>query len=137
MEELSDDLLLSLHSRFPNAIDDNARLLVEDLIYEKGKAHGCIYSGKTSIINKAKGIQLDFSIWFDVYCAPYGVPEIRPDIKAYLTGEYGKRVRTSENVPELDLKAVILLNIPEPSTFSPGPMEQRYFDANWQKQIYI
>lgn len=24
-------------------------------------------------------IELDFDIWFSVYCEPYGMPEIRPD----------------------------------------------------------
>ena len=62
IENLAEDLLLDLHTKFPNTIDDDARLLVGELGYEKGKAHGCIYSGNASIINEKKGIQLDFGI---------------------------------------------------------------------------
>lgn len=132
MEQLQEDLLLSLHNRFPNTVDDNARLSVEELSYEKGKAHGCIYSGKASIINEKKGIRLNFKIWFSVYCEPYGVPDIKPKIEAYLTGEYIKIQKTSSTVPELDLDAVILLNVPESKKMiEEDPKKKTYFDAYW------
>ncbi len=38
LEDLQEDLLLDLYKKFPNTIDDNARFIVEDLKYEKGKA---------------------------------------------------------------------------------------------------
>lgn len=132
MEQLQEDLLLSLHKRFPNTVDDNAKLSVEELSYEKGKAHGCIYSGKASIINEKKGIRLNFKIWFSVYCEPYGAPNIKPKIEAYLTGEYIKIQKTSLNIPELDLDAVILLNVPESKKMiEEDPKKKKYFDAYW------
>lgn len=131
IEELQEDLLLGLHKMFPNTIDDNAKMYVAELRYEKGKAHGCIYSGKTTIQNKEKGIRLDFELWFDVYCFSYSPPDIKPDIRTYLTGEYAKLAKLRGPVPEMGLKAVILLNIPEPPSLSPAPKDQRYFDAYW------
>lgn len=132
MEQLQEDLLLSLHNRFPNTIDDNAKLFVEELYYEKGKAHGCIYSGKASIINEKKGIRLDFDIWFDVYCDPYSAPDIKPNIKSYLSGEFAKVEKIRGPIPEIGLKAVILLNVPESEKmFEHDPKKKRYFDAHW------
>ena len=132
LEDIQEDLLLELHKRYPITIDDNAILFLGDIGYEKGKAHGCIYSGKASIINKKKGIELDFSIWFSAYCDAYEAPEIKPDIESYITGKYHNVQRTSENIPELGLKAVILLNKPEVPFFSEvSPLEKRYFDAYW------
>lgn len=132
MEQLQEDLLLSLHKRFPNTIDDNARLSVEELSYEKGKAHGCIYSGKASIVNEKKGIRLNFKIWFSVYCEAYEAPDVKPNIETYLTGEYIKIQGTSLTVPELDLDAVILLNVPESKKmFEEDPKKKTYFDAYW------
>lgn len=132
MEQLQEDLLLSLHNRFPNTIDDNAKLYVEELRLEKGKAHGCIYSGKASIINEKKGISLDFKIWFDVYCDAYSVPNIRPNIGSYLTGEYGKIQSIRDNIPKLGLETAILLNVPEPKKmFEDDPKKKNYFDAYW------
>lgn len=132
MEQLQEDLLLSLHESFPNTIDDNAKLLVGGLGFEKGKAHGCIYSGDASIINEKKGIKLNFSIWFSVYCEAYEAPNIKPNIETYLTGEYIKIQGTSSSVPELDLKTVILLNVPESEKmFEDDPKKKKYFDAYW------
>lgn len=132
MEQLQEDLLLSLHNRFPNTIDDNAKLFVEELGFEKGKAHGCIYSGKASIINEKKGIRLNFKIWFSVYCEAYEAPDVKPNIDTYLTGEYIKIQGTSLSRPELDLDAVILLNVPESKKmFEEDPKKKTYFDAYW------
>lgn len=132
MEQLQEDLLLSLHNRFPNTIDDNAKLFVEEIGFEKGKAHGCIYSGKASIINEKKGIRLNFKIWFSVYCEAYTAPNIKPNIETYLTGEYIKIQETSSSVPELDLDAVILLNVPESKKmFEDDPKKKTYFDGYW------
>ena len=39
LEDLQEDLLLNLHTKYPNTIDDNATLSVMELGYEKGKAH--------------------------------------------------------------------------------------------------
>jgi len=132
MEQLQEDLLLNLHNSFPNTIDDDAKLLVGKLGFEKGKAHGCIYSGEASIINEKKGIRLDFGIWLDVYCEAYSTPDIRPNIESYLTGEYGKIQSIRSNVPKLGLKAVVLLNIPESKKmFEQDPKKKSYFDAYW------
>lgn len=132
MEQLQEDLLLSLHNRFPNTIDDNAKLFVEEIGFEKGKAHGCIYSGKASIINEKKGIRLNFKIWFSVYCDAYTAPNIKPNIETYLTGEYIKIQETSISRPELGLDAVILLNVPESKKmFEDDPKKKTYFDAYW------
>jgi hypothetical protein len=132
LEELQEDLLLSLHNRFPKTIDDDAILEVSELGYEKGKAHGCIYSGKASIVNKKKGIQLNFKIWFSVYCEPYEPPKTVPNIESYLTGKYQKIQNVSYQIPELSLDGVILLNVPESkSLFTDEPKEKRYFDAYW------
>lgn len=134
LEDLHEDLLLDLHKKFPNTIDDNARFLVEDLRYEKGKAHGCIYSGKAKIINLQKGIELDFTLWFDVYTMPYCVPDIVPTIETYLTGQYAKIAKLRGPVPEMGLEAVILLNVREPSfteQIKQKPQDKRYFDAHW------
>lgn len=132
IEQLQEDLLLSLHKRFPNTIDDNAKLFVEEIGFEKGKAHGCIYSGKASIINEKKGIRLNFKIWFSVYCEAYTAPNIKPNIETYLTGEYIKIQETSSSVPELDLDAVVLLNIPESKKmFEDDPKKKTYFDGYW------
>ena len=132
MEDLEENLLLDLHTKYPNTIDDNARLLVGELGYEKGKAHGCIYSGKVQIINKVKGIRLDFGIWLDVFCEAYSTPEVEPNIDTYLTGKYTTLQKIRLPSPELDLKAVVLLNITEPeNVFKVEPSEQRYFDAYW------
>ncbi len=132
MEQLQEDLLLDLHTRFPNTIDDNAKLFVEELGFEKGKAHGCIYSGNASIINEKKGIKLDFNIWFSVYCEAYTAPDIKPNIETYLTGEYIKIQKTSLSIPELGLEVVILLNVPESKKmFEDDPKKKKYFDAYW------
>jgi hypothetical protein len=132
LEDLQEDLLLNLHTKYPNTIDDNAILYVGELGYEKGKAHGCIYSGKVYITNEKKGIRLNFKIWFSVYCAPYGMPDIKPNIDSYLTGKYQKIQSVSYEEPELGLDAVILLNIPEPKThFDIEPKNRNYFDAYW------
>lgn len=132
LEDLNEDLLLDLHKKFPNTIDDNSRLSVEDLRYEKGKAHGCIYSGNAKIINQQKGIELDFELWFDVYTMPYCVPDIVPTIDTYLTGQYAKIAKLRGPVPEIGLNAVILLNTPEPKFFEKSKVQdQRYFDAHW------
>ncbi len=132
MENLEDYLLLDLHTKYPNTIDDNAQLFVGELTLEKGKAHGCIYSGKAQIINEMKGIRLDFGIWLDVFCDAYSTPEIEPNIDTYLTGKYKTLQKIRLPAPQLDLKAVVLLNIPEPkNTFKAKPIEQRYFDAYW------
>lgn len=131
-EDLQEDLLLDLYKKFPNTIDDNARLLVEEIKYEKGKAHGCIYSGKAKITNQQKGIELEFDLWFDVYTMSYCAPEIVPTIETYLTGQYAKIEKLSEPIPTIGLEAVILLNIPKSSYFvSLKPQERRYFDAHW------
>ncbi len=132
LEDLQDDLLLGLHTKYPNTIDDNAMLYVEELGYEKGKAHGCIYSGSVYITNEKKGIRLNLKIWFSVYCDPYGTPDIKPNIESYLTGKYQKIQSVSYTEPELSLNAVILLNIPEPKTyFHVDPKYKNYFDAYW------
>lgn len=131
LENVKEDLLLDLHTRFPNTIGDDAKLFVEELGFEKGKAHGCIYSGNASIINKKKGIKLDFSIWFSVYCEAYTAPDIKPNIEAYLTGEYIKIQKTSLSMPELGLKGVTLLNVVEPKIFEDDPRKKKYFDAYW------
>lgn len=132
MENLEENLLLDLHTKYPNTIDDNARLFVGTLGLEKGKAHGCIYSGKAQIINEAKGIMLDLGIWLDVFCEAYSTPEIEPNIDTYLTGKYTAIQKIRLPAPELDLKAVVLLNVPEPeNVFKAKPIEQRYFDAYW------
>lgn len=132
LETLQEDLLLSLHTKYPNTIDDNARFFVEDLRYEKGKAHGCIYSGKAEIINQIKGIELDFDIWFDVYCEAYAAPDVEPTIETYLTGQYAKIQKVRSPVPEMGLKTVILLNVPEiPPWDRKTIQEKRHFDAYW------
>lgn len=132
LENLQEDLLLNLHTRYPNTIDDNAILSVGELGYEKGKAHGCIYSGKVYITNEKKGIRLDFKIWFSIYCEAYEAPEIRPNIESYLTGKYQKIQSVSYTTPGLSLEAVILLNVPEPKMhFHIDPKQKRYFDAYW------
>jgi hypothetical protein len=132
MENLEENLLLDLHTKYPNTIDDNARLFVGTLGFEKGKAHGCIYSGKAQIINKAKGIRLDLGIWLDVFCEAYSTPEIEPNIDTYLTGKYATLQKIRLPAPKLDLKAVILLNVPEPeNVFKAKHIEQRYFDTYW------
>lgn len=132
LENIQEDLLLDLHNKYPSTIDDNATLSVEELGYEKGKAHGCIYSGKAYIINEKKGIRLNFKIWFSVYCEPYGKPDTVPNIESYLTGKYQKIQSVSYTEPELDLDAVILLNIPEPTThLHIEPKNRNYFDAYW------
>lgn len=131
MEQLHEDLLLDLHTRFPNTIDDNAKLFGGRFGFEKGKAHGCIYSGKVSIINEKKGIQLDFKIWFSVYCEAYQTPEIKPNIESYLTGEYFKIQKASINIPGLGLEAVVLLNIPKARPFEDDPKKKNYYDAYW------
>ena len=131
MEELQEDLLLSLHTRFPNTIDDYAILHVDDISLEKGKAHGCIYSGNASITNDNKKIKLDFGIWFSVYCQAYSEPNIRPDIESYLTGKYGKIQEISDSAPDLTLKAAILLDIHDPKLFEEDPKKRKYFDSNW------
>ena len=132
MENLEENLLLDLHTKYPNTIDDNAHLFVGELGYEKGKAHGCIYSGKAQITNEAKGIRLDFSIWLDVFCEAYSTPEVEPNIDTYLTGKYTTLQKIRLPLPELDIKAVVLLNISEPkNVFKAEPLEQRYFDAYW------
>jgi hypothetical protein len=143
LEDLQEDILLNLHTKYPNTIDDNATLSVGELGYEKGKAHGCIYSGKVYITNEKKGIRLDLKIWFSVYCAPYGMPDIKPNMESYLTGKYQKIQSVSYKEPELDLDAVVLLNIPEPKTyFHIDPEHMRYFDAHWhtfqtEKRNYV
>lgn len=124
-EDLNEDLLLDLHKKFPNTIDDNAKLLVEDIRYEKGKAHGCIYSGEAKIINLQKAIELDFELWFDVYTMPYCAPDKVPTIDTYLTGQYAKIAKLRGPTPEIGLKAVILSNVLE------FPQGIRYFDAYW------
>lgn len=132
LEHLQEDLLLNLHTKYPSTIDDNAILSVGELGYEKGKAHGCIYSGSVYINNEKKDIRLSFKIWFSVYCAPYGMPEIIPNIESYLTGKYQKIQSVSYEKPVLSLDAVILLNIPEPKThFHIEPKNRNYFDAYW------
>ena len=132
MENIEENLLLDLHTRYPNTIDDNARLLAGKLGYEKGKAHGCIYSGKAQIINEIKGIELNFSIWFSVYCEAYGAPEIEPDVESYLTGNYKNIQSVSYDKPSLGLKFINLLNIKEQKhVFDPKPTDRKYFDAYW------
>ncbi len=132
LEDLQDDLLLGLHTKYPNTIDDNAILYVEELGYEKGKAHGCIYSGKVYITNEKKGIKLNFKIWFSVYCEAYEVPDIKPNIESYLTGKYQKIQSVSYTTPTLGLDSVTLLNVPEPERhFSADPKSKKYFDAYW------
>jgi len=131
-EDLNEDLLLDLHKKYPNTIDDNACLSVGTLGFEKGKAHGCIYSGRSQIINDMKGIRLDFGIWLDVFCEAYSTPEIEPNIDTYLTGKYTVLQETRTPIPKLGLNAVVLLNVPEPkNVFKAKPIEQRYFDAYW------
>lgn len=39
MENLEENLLLDLHTKYPNTIDDNARLFVGTLGFEKGKVN--------------------------------------------------------------------------------------------------
>ena len=39
LEDLQEDLLLNLHTKYPNTINDHAILSVGELGYEKGKAH--------------------------------------------------------------------------------------------------
>lgn len=132
MENLEENLLLDLHTKYPNTIDDDARLFVGELTFEKGKAHGCIYSGKAQIINEKKGIRLDFGIWLDVYCEAYSTPEVEPKIDSYLTGKYKELQKIRLPAPKLDLRAVVLLNVPEPDNILKAkPTEQRYFDAFW------
>ncbi len=132
LEDLNEDLLLDLHKEFPNTIDDNAILYVGGIGYEKGKAHGCIYSGSSYIINEKKGIRLNFNIWFSVYCEPYGAPDIKPNIESYLTGKYHKIQSVSYERPGLSLDAVILLNVPEPKMhFEEDPKKKNYFDRYW------
>lgn len=135
MENLEENLLLDLHTKYPNTIDDDARLFVgfvSELTFEKGKAHGCIYSGKAQIINEKKGIRLDFGIWLDVYCEAYSTPEVEPKIDSYLTGKYKELQKIRLPAPKLDLRAVVLLNVPEPDNILKAkPTEQRYFDAFW------
>jgi hypothetical protein len=131
-EDIQEDLLLDLHKKYPNTIDDNARLFVGELGLEKGKAHGCIYSGKAQILNEVKVIELDFDIWLDVFCEAYSTPEIKPNIDTYLTGKYTTLQKIRTPIPELGLKAVVLLNVQEPkSVFKAKPIELRYFDAYW------
>lgn len=143
MENLQEDLLLSLHTKFPNTIDDNAILSVAELGYEKGKAHGCIYSGNAHITNVKKGIGLNFKIWFSVYCEPYSIPDTVPNVASYLTGKYQEIQRTSDNIPELAIDSVELLNVPEPKTiFTDEPTLKRYFDGYWhlfetEKENYV
>ena len=132
LEDLNEDLLLDLHKKYPNTIDDNARLFVGTLGFEKGKAHGCIYSGKAQITNEMKGIRLNFGIWLDVFCEAYSTPEIEPNIDTYLTGKYTAIQKIRTPAPELDLKAVELLNVKEPkNVLKAEPIEKRYFDAYW------
>lgn len=132
LEDLNEDLLFDLHEKYPNTINDNARLFVGTLGFEKGKAHGCIYSGKAQIINETKGVRLNFGIWLDVFCEAYSTPEIEPNIETYLTGKFATIQKIRTPVPELDLKAVELLNVKEPkNVLKAKPIEKRYFDAYW------
>ncbi len=132
LENIQEDLLLDLHKEYPNTIDDDAILYVRELGYEKGKAHGCIYSGNAYIVNEKKGIKLEFRIWFSVYCDPYGTPDTIPDVESYLIGKYQNIQRVSYIKPGLGLEAVVLLNVPEPSMyFDVDPKNKRYFDAHW------
>lgn len=132
LEDLQENLLLNLHTEYPNTIDDNAILSVGELGYEKGKAHGCIYSGDTYITNEKKGIKLDFRIWFSVYCEAYEAPKTKPNIESYLTGKYQKIQHVSYEEPTLSLGGITLLNVPEPKTYFHNlPKDERYFDAYW------
>lgn len=132
LENLQEDLLLELHTKYPNTIDDYAILSVPELGYEKGKAHGCIYSGSAIITNEKKGIRLNFKIWFSVYCEPYSQPDTVPNIESYLTGKYHKVQHVSYEEPGLGLDAVVLLNVPESQMhFNEDPKKKKYFDAYW------